>query len=154
MTMLGLSFCLMGVVGCTYLWLSYQKARLTDEWFERPATVIVSTIDSSGRTQHNDVKHRLEIHYRYDFQGQHHLSSKVKLLPVASRSLGKIERWQSRYPVGGEVICYVDPEHPSIAILKKPTKAALYSIWFPSLLIMFGFRMIVNINWKKHGENR
>ena len=150
--MLGLSLCAMGAVGCIYLWLSYQKARHPDHWAERPATVIVSTIDNSGRTQHNDVKYRLEVHYRYQFQGENHLSSRVKLLPIASRDRGKIERWQSLYPVGENVTCYVNPDNPSLAILKKPTKAALYSLWFPALLILFGLSMFSSIFLIKRDE--
>ena len=140
--MLGLSFCAMGVVGCIYLWLSFQKARQTDHWVEQPATVIVSTIDDIGRTQHNDVKYRLEVHYRYEFQGENYLSSRVKLLPVASKARKKIERWQNRYPVGKTVTCHVNPNDPSLAIIIKPTKAALYSIWFPSLIVLFGLRLM------------
>jgi len=143
--MLGLSLCLMGIAGGTYLWLSYQKARLTDYWIEQPATVIVSMIDDSGLTQHNDVKYQLEVHYRFEFEGENHLSSRVKLLPIASRSRTKIEGWQHLYPVGESVICYVNPDDPSIAILRKPTKAALYSIWFPALLILFGLKQIGGI---------
>lgn len=145
MAILGLSLCFMGTAGGTYLWLSYKKARQTDYWIERPATVIVSTIDDSGRTQHNDVKFQLEVHYRFEYEGANHLSSRVKLLPIASRSRNKIEGWQHLYPVGKSVICYVNPDDPSIAILKKPTKAALYSIWFPALLILFGLKQISGV---------
>lgn len=113
---LGLSLCLMGIAGCVYLWLAFQKARQTDQWIERPATIIVSTIDDSGRTQHNDVKYRLEVHYRYEFEGENHLSSRVKLLPIASRAPGKIEKWQGRYPVGESVTCFVDPDKSSMRI--------------------------------------
>ncbi len=153
MMMLGLSLCLMGTVGCLYLWLSFQKARTTDHWIERPAKVIVSTIDDSSRTQHNDVKYRLEVHYRYQFKGVNHLSSRVKLLPIASRSRGKIEKQQRQYPVGAKVICYVNPDKPAVAILKKPTKAALYSIWFPAVLILFGLRLVSGIFSTKAREN-
>ncbi len=145
MTMLGFSLCAMGTAGCIYLWLAYQKASQTDHWIESPAKVIVSTIDSSTRTQHNDVKYRLEVHYRYQFKGETHISSRVKLLPLSSRAPAKIEKLQQRYPVGSAVTCYVDPDKPSMAILIKPTKAALYSIWFPAILILFGFKMMLGI---------
>lgn len=145
MAMLGFSLCVMGAIGCLYLWLSYQKARQTDHWVERPAKVIVSTIDSSTRTQHNDVKYRLEVHYRYQYKGESYLSSRVKILPLSSRDPGKIKKHQNRYPVGSNVTCYVNPDKPLMAILIKPTKAALYSIWFPALLILFGLKMILGI---------
>lgn len=157
MTMLGLSLCLMGAVGCIYLYLSFQKARQCDHWIELPAKVIVSMIDDSGLTQHHDVKYRLEVHYRYEFEGKAHLSSKVKILPIASRDQNKIERWQKLYPVGKNVTCHVNPSNPAEAILKKPTKAALYSIWFPAILILLGLKMIYehtsNIFSTKSEEN-
>ncbi|MFK5923846.1 MAG: DUF3592 domain-containing protein [Verrucomicrobiota bacterium] len=151
---LGLSLCLMGLAGGTYLWLSFQKARKTDQWVEQGATVIVSMIDNSARTQHNDVKYLLEVHYRYHFEGEKYLSSRVKILPVASRDKKKIRKWQQRYPVGKQVTCYIDPKNPSRAVLIKPTKAAIYSIWFPSLLIVFGLKMIWGIFSTKAEEQR
>lgn len=116
--------------------------------------VIVSTIDDSSRTQHNDVYFRLEIHYRYEFQGENYLSSRYELLSVASRAHSKIERIRSRYPVGKSVTCFVNPDNPSVAVLKKPTKAAIYSIWFPMLLILFGLKMIGGIFTTKSDEKR
>ena len=144
----------MGAAGCTYLWMSYQKARIVDHWIERPAKVIVSTIDDSGRTQHNDVKYRLEVHYRYEFEGKSYLSSRIKLLPIASRAPGKIKKRQRRYPIGASVTCYVNPGKPSVAILQRPTKAALYSIWFPALLILFGLKMILGTFSSKLAKKR
>ncbi|MCF6314058.1 MAG: DUF3592 domain-containing protein [Verrucomicrobiales bacterium] len=145
MGMLGLSLCAMGFAGCTFLWLSFQKARSTDHWVERPAKVIVSMVDHSRRTQHNDVKFQLQLHYRYEFEGKSHLSSKIKVRPIASKVEKKIVAWQRLYPVGKELICYVNPEQADQAILIKPTKAAIYSLWFPAILILFGIRLISGI---------
>lgn len=154
MTMLGLSLCLMGMGGCTYLWLSFQKARATDHWAEVPATIIVSMIDDSRRTQHNDVKYQLELHYRYEFEGEKYLSSKAKMRPLASKIKKKIVKWQQRFPVGRKLNCYVNPEQAEVALLIKPSKAAIYSIWFPSLLVLFGLKMIFNIFSTKAAEKR
>ncbi len=152
--MLGLSLCLMGIGGCTYLWLSFQKARATDHWLEVPATIIVSMIDDSRRTQHNKVKYQLELHYRYQFKGKNYLSSKAKMRPLASKIKMKIVKWQHRFPVGKKLSCYVNPEQPEMAVLIKPTKAAIYSIWFPSLLVLFGLKMIFSIFSIKAEEKR
>lgn len=145
MGILGISLCAMGFAGCTFLWLSFQKARTTDHWVERPAKVIVSMVDDNRRTQHNDVKFQLQLHYRYQIEGKSYLSSKIKVRPIASRSRKKIAAWQRLYPVGKKLICYVNPEQAEQAILIKPTKAAIYSLWFPAILILFGIRLIGSI---------
>ena len=53
------------------------------------------------------------------------------------------------YPVGKETVCYVDPEDKSIAVLRKDTKAALYSIWFPCLFVIGGLGMIATAIFRK-----
>ena len=37
------------------------------------------------------------------------------------------------YAVGTETTCFVDPDAPERAVLKKDSKAALYTLWFPCL---------------------
>jgi hypothetical protein len=47
------------------------------------------------------------------------------------------------------MICYVDPKSPDRAVLKRDTKAALYSIWFPCLFVIGGAGMILSALFRK-----
>ena len=141
---LGLSVAAMGGFFCRYLWLDYQTARETDGWVETPCEILVSAIDDSGRNQHGGMKYQLEVRYRYEWEGRSRISDKVKRRrPIAKNDRRAIESWQRKYPAGSETICFVNPEAPGEAILKRDTKAALYSIWFPALFVAGG----IGIAW-------
>ena len=37
---------------------------------------------------------------------------------------------------------YFDPDDPQLSVLKRDTKASLYSIWFPFLFVVGGAGMV------------
>ncbi|MEM1444175.1 MAG: hypothetical protein AAGF67_17645, partial [Verrucomicrobiota bacterium] len=55
----------------------------------------------------------------------------------------KLKKHIERYQPDTNLVCYVDPKNPDFAVLKKDTKAALYSIWFPGLFVVGGAGMIL-----------
>jgi hypothetical protein len=135
----------MGAFFCVYLWRDFQSAKETDRWIEIPCEIVVSAIDDSGRTQHDGVKYQLEIRYRYRFGETDYLGEKMnRYRPVASGDPDKTGSVQRSYPVGSKTVCFVNPDDPADAILKRDSKAALYSIWFPMLFVVGGIGIAVS----------
>ena len=128
-----------------YLWAFYAKSSRMDNWVETPCVIEKSEIDDSGLTQHYGTKYKLVTEYRYEFEGKEYLGTRFSRIQPASSQKDKIESKQRPFPVGVSTVCFVDPESPGSAVLKKDSKASIYSIWFPGLFVFGGFGMIISV---------
>lgn len=126
-----------------YLWAFFQQSSDMDDWVETPCVVEKSEIDASGLTQRYATKYTLVIRYRYEFGGKEYVGDQFSRIQPASSHEKKIRDSLRPYPLGGQSICYVDPADPSSAVLKRDTKASVYSIWFPALFVVGGAGMIL-----------
>ena len=88
-------------------------------------------------------KYILTVTYRYTHEGKERISDRYKRLPTESSDPRKVKAKEKKYLVGEESVCYVNPEDPDFAVLRKESKAGLYSIWFPCLFIVGGAGMIL-----------
>lgn len=116
-----------------------------DRWVATPCRITRSGVDDSGLTQHYARKFTLISDYRYQFNGAEHGGTRYSRIQPAGVDEQKIKRLQEGLPEGLETVCYVDPANPDKAVLKRDTKASLYSIWFPCLFIVGGLGMIINV---------
>ena len=114
-----------------YLWNSYQRASLMDSWVQTPCQIISSEIDDTQLNQKGFPKYSLEVTYQYEYEGKKFTGDQIKRLPTEASDLKKVQKKQKSWPEGTESVCWVNPDEPNSAVLKKDTKAALYSIWFP-----------------------
>jgi hypothetical protein len=46
-------------------------------------------------------------------------------------------------------VCWLDPDLPEMVVLKKDSKAALYTIWFPFLFIIGAVGMIYSALFRR-----
>jgi len=141
---MGAALIVAGLVFVRYLWDDYRRAATMDSWVETPCRIVSSGIDDSELTQRGMTKYILEVEYRYEFEGERYLGDRVRRLPTESGHAKKIRNKLEKYPVGRETRCWVDPDDPASAVLKKESKAALYSIWFPGLFILGGAGMVLS----------
>ncbi len=139
---MGLFLIAAGWGGATYLWGSYERAARMNSWVEVPCHIVASEIDGTDANQRGLPKYVARVSYRYEWEGNSYVGERIRRLPVESGERRKIEAIQARYPVGAERTCYVNAEAPEEAVLKKDSKAGLYSIWFPCLFIVGGAGMV------------
>lgn len=139
---MGVAVTAMGALFVWYLWAAWDKARGMDDWVEVPCEVISASIDDTETDRHGNVKFTLVVQYRYRFEDRPFLGDRIKRLPISSSSPRKIDRQLERYPVGMETVCWVNPDQPEEAVLKRSTKAPLYTIWFPMIFVVGGLGMI------------
>jgi len=146
---MGLGITLVGWVFAQYLWGSYERAAVMNNWVETPCMVEATHIDDTQLNQRGVPKYILTITYRYEFEGQEHTSDRYKRLPTEASDPRKVKAKEKKYPVGEASICYVNPEDSDFAVLKKDSKAGLYSIWFPGLFIVGGAGMIITAIFRR-----
>ena len=147
---LGLGIAIAGWVFAQYLWGSYERAAMMDSWIEVPCIIEATDIDDSQLNQRGVPKYILTVTYRDYHEGEERTSNRVKRLPTEGSDPRKVKTKEKQYPVGTEVVCYVKPDDPDFAILKKDSKAGLYSIWFPCLFIVGGAGMILSALFRRN----
>ena len=146
---MGLGIAFVGWVFVQYLWGSYERAAVMNDWVETPCLVEATHIDDTELNQRGVPKYILTITYRYTFDGKERTSDRYKRLPTESSDPRKVKAKEKKYPVGEESVCYVNPEDPDFAVLRKDSKAGLYSIWFPCLFIVGGAGMILTAIFRR-----
>lgn len=147
---LGLGIAIAGLVFAQYLWGSYERAASMDSWIEVPCIIEATDIDDSQLNQRGVPKYILTVTYRYSHEGKERTSNRIKRLPTEGSDPRKVKTKEKEYPVGTEAVCYVKPDDPDFAILKKDSKAGLYSIWFPCLFIVGGAGMILSALFRRN----
>ncbi len=141
-----IGLCLIGAgwIFVSYLWSAYQRATLMDPWVESEAEVQVSQVADGGLDQRGLPKYRHELLYLYSFKGENYEGIQARRLPTESSELKKVKKYVDRYPADSIRPVWINPENPAQSVLKKDSKASLYSIWFPFLFVIGGLGMIVN----------
>jgi len=137
-----------GSIGCVMLFCAIFLAvgsgmlftmwtRLT-HWLPVNATVTYSTITTVHGSK-GGVSYRPDITYRYDVGGRTYYSGRSTILNE-SRSWNWATNVIRRYPVGSEVIAYVDPANPGRAFLIHEWSVFPFIITaIPLALILFFF---------------
>lgn len=138
-----------GWILAQYLWNSYQRASQMDSWVEVPCHITSSEIDDSQLNQKGFPKYSLEVEYEYEYEGTDYKGNRIKRLPTESSDIRKVQKKQKAWPEESDSVCWVNPDEPKSAVLKKDTKAALYSIWFPCLFIIGGAGMVFTAIFRK-----
>jgi len=132
-----------------YLWKSYLRASEMDAWAEAPCRIESLAVDDTQLNQRGMPKYLLNLTYRYQWNGHDYLGDRLKRLPTEAGDPKKLNKWIEQYAVGTETLCWLDPDLPEMAVLRKDSKAALYTIWFPCLLIVGGAGMIVSALFRR-----
>lgn len=140
---LGLSVVMLGMFFCWLLFRGYLAAKSYDAWIETPATVVSAWIQSVPQPGAEPPRYEFKVRYTYEVEGEAQTGTRLKEIPGNTRVRKKVEGLESRFPLGQETSCYVDPSDPTMAILVRPTKAPGYTLWFPGLFVVGGVGMCV-----------
>ena len=132
-----------------YLWNTYTRAVEMDSWIEVPCRIETMEVDDSELNQRGMPKYIFKVTYTYEFEGKPYTGNRLKLLSTEVSDPRKLKSSIEAYRAGTTSICHVNPAAPEMAVLKKNSKAALYSIWFPFIFIIGGGGIIVSALFKK-----
>jgi Protein of unknown function (DUF3592) len=144
MISMGLFLMALGSFFMWYLWAFFQKSSRMDHWVETPCVIEKSEVDDSGFNQHYGKKYALVTVYRYQFKGQEYVGQRFKRIQPVGSHFEKISKLAQETPAGQATLCFVNPDDPASAVLKKDTKGSIYSIWFPGLFALGGLGMVIS----------
>ncbi len=132
----------LSLIGGFFMWLmvrSYINARKTRTWDEVPAMVLQAGVQERKIGEHVPTDYSATVLFGYEYGGRR-LTSEL-ITPRGTKWAKDREKAETQLlgiEVGEATSCWVNPDHMENAILKHDTKAAGYSIWFPSLIFIGG----------------
>jgi hypothetical protein len=102
-------------------------------WQETPCAITSSTVDTS---RGKSTTYRVNIHYKYSFNGRAYESGRYDGINFSSSGYDGKREIVDQYPAGLKTVCYVDPQHPTEAVLSRSFPTALYWTWFTWLFVI------------------
>ena len=119
------------------------KAVDADNWIETHCTISKSEIRTWKPSPNSGLTHELDIVYHYSIDGKEYTSKQFRRTAMRSGHKEKVRKAMGQFPAGSEATCFVNPDNPSEAILKKDTKAVGYTVWFPGLFVVGGLGIAI-----------
>ena len=136
----------MGILFIALLWGSYKRAKQTHSWVPTPCHIVRSESEPFQRSDHSPTSYRFHVEFAYEVDGETLTSThyqRPRRNEWVSKHEGTVEKLVLQFPAGSDATCYVDPADPAMAVLKRESKAPLYTIWFPGLFVAGGLGIIV-----------
>ncbi|WP_294506461.1 DUF3592 domain-containing protein [uncultured Victivallis sp.] len=149
---LGFVFLTAGMVALWYLTLSPVLFHFSSgRWVETPATVISCELASRRDSGRAASTFRIAISYEYLYDGRAYVGDRYDAFQSRLFSNIDVDGMQEivrRHPVGSRIICRVNPDEPSQALVDRSLPGTYYLFaWFPLaviaggvLVVMIGFR--------------
>jgi len=127
------------VGGVTFYFLSVKPIARTlaaESWVETPCRVLKAEVrdhDSDDGTTYS-----VYILYEYEFDGQTYKSDRYDFMGGSSSGYKGKARVVAEYESAERPVCFVDPENPSQAVLKRGFHAKLLFALFPLPFLLVG----------------
>lgn len=138
---------LLALSGGVFTWLlgaSFGRAREMDQWQQTECVILESEFRERQIGQAVPTEYRFGLLFGYEFEGEPYSSETYDLRGNAwVKDRVRIQILLQTFQAGSKQTCWVNPEKPEQAVLKKETKAPGYSIWFPILFVVGGLGVIV-----------
>lgn len=116
-------FALFLLAGCAAFYLTtvrpvrgYLAAR---SWPETACTVLESRVAEHPDSDGGSSTYSVEVVYTYSFGGRDYRSDRYGFLGGSSSGYQRKAAIVASYPPGSRVSCWVDPDHPEKAVLKR-----------------------------------
>lgn len=112
-------------------------------WVETPATVIWSRVKSHSGSK-GSTTYSVDVFYRYQFQGRDYRSNSYSLMSGSSSGRDAKQEIVDSFPSGSSLTCYVNPQKPWQAIVRRNPGAGGLFLLFPLPFLGIG---IAGICW-------
>jgi hypothetical protein len=87
------------------------------QWPEVPCQVVSSKVRSHDSD--DGTTYSVDIHYRYEFEGQNYDSNRYSFMGGSSSGYGGKAAIVRQFPAGSSAICYVNPDRPHQSVLNR-----------------------------------
>lgn len=117
-----------------------RRTLAAQEWVQTPCRILRAQVrshesdDSDGGTTYS-----VYIFYEYEFDGQTYKSDRYTFMGGSSSGYEGKARVVEQYQRASNPVCYVDPQDPSQAVLKRGFHAMLLFGLLPVLFVLVGF---------------
>jgi len=118
MVVFGAVFALIGG-SLFFFWFlpAFTKSLVSSSWRETPCTVISSRVKS--HSDDDGTTYSVDIFYRYAFEGREFRSNRYTIFGVSSSGRAGKASVVALYPPGSKTVCFVNPNDPQEAVLKR-----------------------------------
>lgn len=145
------AFFAMGVWVTGLMLYGFFRGATVYTWDKQDCLIVRSEVEEHPDAEESSEAYRFKVLYTYLVSGQRYSSDVYRRGYTGSSELYKARTLADRYPPRSHHVCFVDPEHPSSAVLQRPTFWGVWAILFPLLFVVFGGFMIVGL-WKSDKE--
>jgi hypothetical protein len=114
---------------------------LSRNWPAVPCVIMASRVQEVG----GESPYQFEVKYKYSWQGRDFLGNHFREGTESTSDIAEVDRLARSHPVGGRLTCFLNPDHPSEAILRHG------DIRLPLLIVGFAVLsiwVIMNAFWK------
>ena len=107
---------------------------------------MVSSSDIRSSISDGDEMYSIDLLYAYTVQGENYTGDRVSTVSTSTSSLSDVDEDLSKYPEGGLVTVYYNPEAPSISMLEPGADFFTYIITYgPLLFCLVGLIMLLQV---------
>jgi hypothetical protein len=112
-----------------------------ESWTPTPCQILRAEVRSHDSD--DGTTYSVSILYQYEFQGQTYKSDRYEFVGGSSSGYQGKARVVEQYRAAANPICYVDPGHPSQAVLKRGLQAKLLLALLPLTFLLIGIGGLV-----------
>ncbi len=126
---------LLGLVGTAAVSIDWFEGLETYRWDETPCTIVSSRVVAEGP---DDGRHLLEVEYRYRYRGESYEGDAYRHDGSSFDEIADAQRAAARCEAGSERTCWVDPEEPTRAFLRRANLWRGLWVFAPLLFVAIG----------------
>jgi len=113
----------------------FMKKIARRSWPSASCKIVASDVEHKASDEQAYV---FVVSYEYQFNSQEFTSTVYKKDYEGSDEYHKAYKLVERYPAGREAVCYVNPENPGEAVLKRGSLLFGFVIFFPLIFVLVG----------------
>lgn len=99
-------------------------------WVETPATIVWGRVESHSGSK-GGTTYSADLFYRYTFKGREYRSNQYSMMSGSSSGRDSKQETVDSHPPGSTLTCFVNPEKPWQAVVKRDIGASALFALFP-----------------------
>ncbi|MFP4056250.1 MAG: DUF3592 domain-containing protein [Candidatus Brocadiia bacterium] len=130
-------FLVMGLVFTVLVAGSFLRAVDVASWEATPCTIVASEAAEKDRPS-GEKPYTFTVQYTYTWEGEDYASDVYKRSYGGTSDYAEVQRLAETYRPGAEATCYVDPERPSHAVLRRESLWGGLMVLLPLVFVAVG----------------
>ncbi len=132
----GLVFASFGLLFTFFIGRQAVEEVKTYQWQKVPCEMLQCEVSADGSRDENPF--RLEVQYRYTFEGQTHTSKRYRLQEHRGDNYEKLALRRRDLLARENLECYVDPANPASAVIERDGILTSLMVLFPLVFVIVG----------------